>query len=143
MRVASCDTGSCQLLTYLRAEMRSKLTARICCVCAFSIIISGCSPWTGSATTYTLYRNSSIAVALNKQARIHVAMYDAGESNPDFNRGNCKMSARLHNANILEQNPLSENSPIQRVGFWCEDGGYDANGDVPEVFSAAFPTDTE
>ena len=108
-----------------------------------AMIVCGCAPWAERAATYTLYRNSSIAVTLNKQVRIHVATYNAKESNPAFNRDNCKMSARLHNANILEQNPSTENGPRQRVGFWCEEGEYDADGDVPEVFSAAFPSDTE
>lgn len=110
---------------------------------ALFMVVAGCTPWSDSAATYILYRNSSVAVSLNQQARIHVATYDTNESDPNFNGDNCKMSARLHNANILEQNPLTENSPTQRVGFWCEKGVYDANGEVPDMFFAAFPTDTE
>lgn len=95
------------------------------------------------ATHYTLYRNSGISVAIDKPVRIHVASFDAGESNPVFNRRNCAMASRLYNANLIALTPLSALNPIQRVGFWCEAGKYKADGDVPAAFDAAFPTDTE
>ena len=105
-----------------------------------ALMTTGCDD---STSSYTLYRNSGLSVALNKPVRIHVATFDADESNPTFNRNNCAMSSRLYNANIIALTPLSSTNPIQRVGFWCEAGKYNENGDVPASFSAAFPTDTE
>jgi hypothetical protein len=105
-----------------------------------ALALAGCGY---SVKPYTLYRNSGASVSLERPVRIHVATFDASESDPAFNRDNCAMSSRLYNANIVALTPLSPSNPVQRVGFWCEAGPYRENGEVPAAFNAAFPTDTE
>ena len=107
------------------------------------LLLSGCGLF-GGAPTYTLYRNSIVSLDLNGvQARSHVATFDADESGPNFNRDNCNMAARLYNANKLAFEPLSEHNPVQRQGWWCEEGNYRGGDEVPAAFKAQFPTDTE
>ncbi len=105
-----------------------------------TVLLAGCDQ---GAAPYTLYRNSGVSVSIDKPVRIHVATFNADESNPNFNRSNCAMSSRLYNANINALTPLSSANSVQRVGFWCEVGEFKRDGDVPAAFSAAFPTDTE
>tara|TARA_R110000772_G_scaffold18400_6_gene51399 strand:- start:9619 stop:9987 length:369 start_codon:yes stop_codon:yes gene_type:complete len=87
----------------------------------------------------TLYRNSEI----DHSMRIHVATFDAEESDKKYNINNCEMSARLRNANIVALINSSEKSHSQDVGFWCEIGSYDEDGPQRIFFSAEFPTNTE
>lgn len=90
------------------------------------------------AATFTLYRNSDIS----RDLRIQWATFDADDM-PGYNLNNCKMAARLLNANLLESAKAIGMRPDQSVGFWCEEGTYRESGDVPLQFEAAFPTDIE
>lgn len=90
----------------------------------------------GKASTYTLYRTSSMAPG----ARIHWGTFNANESNPAYNLANCAMTARLLTANMKALNGDDYNPAL---GFWCEEGSYSQDGGVPGSFDAAFPTDTE
>lgn len=106
------------------------------------LLLSGCGLFEGSPT-YTLYRNSSVSLDYAKvEARRHVATFDVDDSNPRFNRDNCKMASRLYNANIQTLNPVTEYNPVHRIGFWCEEGRFKGGDAVPATFKAAFPTDT-
>lgn len=81
----------------------------------------------------TLYRSSS----LDPKARVHFGSFDAVESDPSYNMTNCRMAARLLNANVRKLN-----DDRQPAGFWCEPSRYEEDGSVPTTFDAAFPTDT-
>lgn len=59
--------------------------------------------------TYTLYRTSTLG-----PARIHVATFDAKESDPNYNQGNCKMVVRY----------LLEVPGVPPGYYWCELGAY-------------------
>jgi len=58
---------------------------------AIFIVLAACDDGT---THYTLYWNSGFSVALEMPVRIHVAIFDAAESDTAFNRGNCAMTRR-------------------------------------------------
>jgi hypothetical protein len=103
------------------------------------ISLTGCD----KAPTYTLYRSSSQGIAAGVSIRNHVATFDAGEADRNYNRSNCEMSARLRNANIRALNPYKVEQGLPLVGFWCEAGSYEPEGDVPMDYQAAFPTDTK
>ena len=68
--------------------------------------------WFGHATrtgvAYTLYRNSP----LESTARIHIATFDADESD-NYNNENCQQAQSL-----FQQQPGVTNK------FWCEKGRY-------------------
>ena len=108
---------------------------------AFAGTLAGCGqPQTpsvsdaGETQVATLYRNSNLI----KDLRLHFGSFDVvGEAN-DFNINNCKMTARLLNANINEQS-TSPKSPS--VGFWCEPGPFREDGIAPTTFDTEFPTD--
>ncbi|MBY6013590.1 hypothetical protein KUV75_01560 [Qipengyuania gaetbuli] len=88
------------------------------------------------SVTYTLYRNSD----LSRELRVHWASFDADDL-PGYNLSNCQMAARLLNANITQSAEADGKRPYQSVGFWCEEGKYREEGDVPLQFDSAFPTD--
>ena len=44
-------------------------------------------------------------------------------------------------ANITQSAEADGKTPYQSVGFWCEEGGYREEGQVPLQFDSAFPTD--
>ena len=74
--------------------------------------------------------------------RVHWATFDAEESNPKYNWGNCEMAARLLNANLREVIKRNGGDPtMPQVGFWCERGQYEEEGSVPSNFNAEFPTE--
>lgn len=62
-----------------------------------------------SSQTYTLYRNSVV----NDSLRVHVATFDAGESEI-YNRDICnEVSALMH----------AKSGPV-KLRYWCEKGRY-------------------
>jgi hypothetical protein len=89
------------------------------------------------AQPFTLYRNSPIELAV----RVHWATFDATESDPNYNRNNCEMAARLLNANVDASSAAEGKERHDGVGFWCEAGRYSEDGTVPSSFHSAFPTD--
>jgi len=109
--------------------MKIRLIGSIFISCA---TMSGCADDRG-AETYTLYRNSIIA----SDMRIHVATFDATETDRLYNRNNCEMSVRLRNANVKAFDPNSN----QTAGFWCEPGKFAEKGSVPFSFDSEFPTE--
>lgn len=109
--------------------MNLRLMGSIIISCA---TVSGCADDSG-AKIYTLYRNSSIA----NDMRIHVATFDANETDRFYNRNNCEMSARLRNANVKAFDPDSD----QKAGFWCEPGKFTEKGSTPFSFDSEFPTE--
>ena len=116
---------------------------KVLCLMAACLVFIGCDKLEG-APTYTLYRNSSLSLQVaNVQMRLHVATFYVEDSKPYFNRNNCKMSARLYNANIVALNPSWKENSIQPIGFWCERGNFKEGEDIPDAFDAKFPTDTE
>ena len=86
-----------------------------------------------------MYRNSQV----DHSMRIHWATFDARDGQ-SYNWANCRMAARVLNANVSE---LAKNDGRQRdkqLGFWCESGPYDQGnheGMVPISFESAFPTE--
>ena len=101
------------------------------------LLVAGCGGTTSSAETFTLYRNSP----LDRSIRVHWATFDADESDPNYNRNNCEMAARLLNANLGASAEKEGKPPYPDVGFWCEPRNYTETGPVPLTFPAAFPTD--
>ena len=99
---------------------------------AGAVGLSGCG--TRNAEAYTLYRTSS----MDPTMRVHFGTFDAHESDPTYNQGNCEMTARLLTANMKALNGADYNPAL---GFWCEPGAYREKGDVPASFDAKFPTD--
>lgn len=104
--------------------------------CIFiSGLLAACSQETADdADSATLYRNSLLA----EEVRGHFATFDAKES-LDYNLGNCEMASRLLNANISASSATEGTEPHQSVGFWCEEGPFRADGDVPDQFPGEFP----
>ncbi|WP_140870684.1 hypothetical protein [Sphingomonas oligophenolica] len=96
----------------------------------------GCSA--GNGSTATLYRNSPFDASL----RVHFASFDASESDPNYNIGNCRMVSRLMNANITASAKAEGKPRDESAGFWCEEGGFRDKGPNPYSFDEAFPTDT-
>lgn len=86
---------------------------------------------------YTLYRNSPFDPSL----RVHWATFDANESSPTYNLGNCMMAERLLNANLSASARAEGKEPHPLTGFWCEPGKYRETGTVPNTFNSAFPAD--
>jgi len=89
-----------------------------------------------SAQVATLYRNGSML----KDMRLHFASFDAqGEAN-DFNINNCRMTARLLNANVSSQWSAAG---LPDVGFWCEPGPFREDGIAPFEFDTEYPTNVD
>jgi len=65
----------------------------------------------GDGGVYTLYR-SSPAAGLGESARIHVATFDAADSE-DYNRENCRLAQDLF-----------QQQPGVKVRYWCERGRF-------------------
>jgi hypothetical protein len=107
-------------------------------VVLLAIGVSSCSREPGDAAErFTLYRNSPIERSL----RVEWASFNAHESDPNYNRNNCQMAARLLNANLAAYRLQNNEGAPGEVGFWCEPGAYSEKGAVPSAFEAAFPTD--
>lgn len=70
------------------------------------LLLIGCD---GFDTTYTLYRSSA---GSNKDMRIHVATFDAKESE-SYNRENCQITEELF-----------QKQPGVTVKYWCEKGKF-------------------
>jgi hypothetical protein len=101
------------------------------------LLAGACTAEPNRAEPFTLYRNSPVESSL----RVQWAIFQARESDPDYNRNNCEMAARLLNANIAEfRRRQGEESPL-KVGFWCEPGHFRVQGRAPVYFEAEFPTD--
>lgn len=62
-----------------------------------------------ASDVYTLYRNSPA----NENMRIHIATFDADESLPEYNFGNCRI---VRDAMI--------NRPHISIEYWCEKGRF-------------------
>jgi hypothetical protein len=62
-----------------------------------------------ASDVYTLYRNSPI----DENMRIHIATFDAYESSPEYNFGNCRI---VRDAMI--------NRPHITIEYWCEKGRF-------------------
>ena len=122
-----------------KIAMTARSFVSVSALLCVGISLTGCD----KAPTYTLYRSSSVGIAAGVPIRNHVATFDADESNRNYNRSNCEMSARLRNANMRVLNPHKVEQGLPLVGFWCEAGSYEPDGDVPMDYQAAFPTDTE
>jgi hypothetical protein len=88
------------------------------------------------AETATLYRNSNFVSGM----RIHWATFDADDG-PAYNINNCRMAARLLNANLIASAEEEGKEPHPSVGFWCEPGTFHSEGRVPSSFEADYPTD--
>jgi hypothetical protein len=89
-----------------------------------------------ASETATLYRNSPIADGL----RLHWSTFDADDA-PSYNANNCEMAARLLNANLIASAEEQGLRPHSSVGFWCESGRFDPEGQTPSIFPDEFPTD--
>ncbi len=72
------------------------------------VMISACSSSMDSSNISTLYRSS----VLDETARIHVATFDANESD-EYNQGNCEQARQL----------FQSQSGV-KTHFWCEMGRY-------------------
>lgn len=70
-------------------------------------LIVGCSVPSGDV--YTLYRNS----VLDPSMRVHMATFDAKDSDNSYNQQNCMLAAKLF-----------QGQPGVATTFWCEKGGY-------------------
>lgn len=100
---------------------------------------SACERTAEEVPSFTLYRNSPADQSL----RVHWGTFDARERDPNYNRNNCVMAARLLNANAKASDLIRAGEEINsKVGFWCEPGRYSEKGSVPSQFEAEFPTDT-
>lgn len=71
-------------------------------------VLMGCGGHVSDAQTYTLYRNS----ALDSQARIHVATFDAADGD-GYNQANCQLASTL----FQKQDGVT-------TTFWCEKGSF-------------------
>lgn len=91
-----------------------------------------------SNTAYTLYRNSPLALS----DRVWFATFDADES-AEFNGENCAMAARLLDANVAASAKAEGKTPIEGAGFWCEQGNYSEEGQIPRTFDSAFPATSD
>lgn len=105
-------------------------------VSALVAVLGGCGEQKGRSEPHTLYRNSP----LDPSMRIHWASFDADDGG-SYNEDNCRMAARLLNANMTASAAAEGLEPHRGVGFWCERGGYEQKGPVPSEFAEAFPTD--
>lgn len=110
--------------------MRKRSTS-IIVVC---LAMAACSE--NASEPYTLYRNSPF----DYSSRVHWATFDA-EDRDHYNLNNCLMAARLLNANVTASAKAEGKERDQSAGFWCESGGFEQEGAVPNYFSEAFPTD--
>lgn len=88
------------------------------------------------SVAYTLYRNSD----LSRELRVYWATFNADDL-AGYNLNNCQMTARLLNANIIKSAEAAGKEPYESVGFWCEEGQYRPEGEVPLQFDSAFPAD--
>jgi hypothetical protein len=104
-------------------------------VIAALVAISGCS--SAPKYEYTLYRNSPLDLGM----RVQFASFNADESS-EYNGGNCRMAARLLNANVAASAKAEGKEPIVGAGFWCEPGPYQAKGSPPSEFESEFPATT-
>lgn len=100
--------------------------------------LAGCGQLTSDgATTFTLYRNSFV----DHSMRVQWATFDAPEKDPNYNRNNCEMAARVLNANVDASAKVERKPRDASMGFWCESGAFKEKGGIPSSFPAAFPTD--
>ncbi len=111
------------LIKYVTVLMLTALTA-----CSLS------SP--SESEPVTLYRNSQV----DSSMRIHIATFDAEDSGQYYNLVNCRLASKVLNANVEALNPGKEQ---QTVGFWCEEGNFEKEGQAVTVFDAKFPFTTE
>lgn len=84
--------------------------------------------------TVTLYRNSPWSHSM----RVHWATFDADDRD-GYNLNNCLMAAAILNANMNAAAEAEGSKRDETVGFWCEPGSFDEEGEVPLHFSAQFP----
>lgn len=85
--------------------MKRKLGATLKLIAA--LVMAACTPFEPDA--YTLYRNS----VLDASMRIHMATFDAKDSDNSYNQQNCMLAAKLF-----------QSQPGVATTFWCEKGGY-------------------
>ena len=101
---------------------------------AGAVLVGSCTEENKTQYPMTLYRNSSVSSTM----RIHFSTFNATDShNSLYNIANCKMAARLLNANIRALNPKKK---LYLTGFWCESGFYNKTGGAPIEFKAKYPT---
>lgn len=100
------------------------------------LLVTGCTNAPPESKVATLYRNSTLGAV-----RIQFATFDANESDPMFNMSNCRMSARLLNANVTASAAAAGKEREPLLGFWCETGRYREKGEIPVSFDEAYPTD--
>lgn len=86
-------------------QIVGRITAKAALSAAAMVSLASCG---NGSETYTLYRSS----ALQPNARIHVATFDADESEA-YNSENCRTAVSL----------FSEQPGIL-VRYWCEKGEY-------------------
>lgn len=103
-------------------------------VIAGLLVVSGCVHHRDDV--YTLYRTSLV----DPGERVHWATFDSDNSAP-YNLNNCLMASRLLNANYQASAKAEGKQPDPGMGFWCEGGGFNERGPIPDNFPAAFPTD--
>jgi hypothetical protein len=118
------------------SEIGVKMLFKYAIVFSF-VALSACGfPSSSEAEPETLYRNSQVDGSM----RIHVATFDAENSNLHYNLLNCQMTSKVLNANVEKLNPERKR---QRVGFWCEKGTFEEEGQAVTAFDAEFPATTE
>jgi len=92
---------------------------RIVSATSAAILVVSCSPGTGEANSYTLYRTGAVALGVGGEVqqdleamRIHVASFDA-DLEEAYNRENCRIAANLFGA----QEGVNSR-------YWCEKGRF-------------------
>ena len=95
--------------------------------------LNGCSIDGDEAVT--LYRNSPD----DHSFRIHVGTFDT-DNGVDYNFSNCRLAARLLNANVAALAERNGQPRNPRLGFWCEIGPFKKKGGPPVSFNEEFPT---